>query len=224
MTILGIDTSSATLKLGLQLQQEIVVREIDQQPRHAQVILPEILGFLSAHGLTLTELTGLAYSQGPGSFTGLRIGLGVVQGLAYGLGLPVVPVPSMMVLAAAAGAIAQTDQIFVAVHAREDEVYGAFYGNCRSVVPKLIEGPSVYTALSLPDQLEGVWRITGSGAYLFEEVTHPGYLKGAIDMTEASAGQLMKIASTLFADGEVVSALEAKPLYVREMVANTKAN
>ena len=88
----------------------------------------------------------------------------------------------------------------------------------------MIEGPSVYTALSLPDQLEGVWRITGSGAYLFEEVTHPGYLKGAIDMTEASAGQLMKIASTLFADGEVVSALEAKPLYVREMVANTKAN
>jgi tRNA A37 threonylcarbamoyladenosine modification protein TsaB len=57
MTILGIDTSSATLKLGLQLQQEIVVREIDQQPRHAQVILPEILGFLSAHGLTLTELS-----------------------------------------------------------------------------------------------------------------------------------------------------------------------
>jgi len=121
MTILGIDTSSATLKLGLQLQQEIVVREIDQQPRHAQVILPEILGFLSAHGLTLTELTGLAYSQGPGSFTGLRIGLGVVQGLAYGLGLPVVPVPSMMVLAAAAGTITQGDPIFGAVDGRGDE-------------------------------------------------------------------------------------------------------
>ena len=85
--ILGIDTTGKKLKLGLALDSSIKLREVSDQPKHAQHILPEILALLKEHQKSLEDLSALAFSQGPGSFTGLRIGLGVVQGLAYGVEL-----------------------------------------------------------------------------------------------------------------------------------------
>ena len=148
--ILGIDTTGKKLKIGLALDNSIKLREVSDQPKHAQHILPEILALLKEHQKSLKDLSALAFSQGPGSFTGLRIGLGVVQGLAYGLNLPVIPVPTMSVLASVGGSLAGVDDVFVAVFAREDEVYGAFYRGAQKRLPNLVEGPGVYTAKNLP--------------------------------------------------------------------------
>ena len=71
------------------------------------------------HHLTLKQLDAIAFSRGPGSFTSLRIGAGVVQGFAFGANLPVVPVSSLAVLAQGVGA----PKVLAAFDARMNQVY-----------------------------------------------------------------------------------------------------
>ena len=217
--ILGIDTTGKKLKLGLTLDSSIRLREVSDQPKHAQHILPEILALLKEHQKSLKDLSALAFSQGPGSFTGLRIGLGVVQGLAYGLNLPVIPVPTMSVLASVGGSLACVDDVFVAVFARDDEVYGAFYRDAQKRLPNLVEGPGVYTAKNLPEITEGKWFLVGDGAYLFEKGAQGYQFHQTIVSEETDMQVLLQMAEALLNAGHAVSALEAGPLYVREMVA-----
>ena len=91
--ILGLDTTGLDLKLGLVCKGEVRSRLFSNDLRHSRQILPQLLQFLREEGESLKSIQALAFSQGPGSFTGLRIAVGVIQGLAYGLSLPVIPVP-----------------------------------------------------------------------------------------------------------------------------------
>ena len=143
--ILGLDTTGRDLKLGLICEGEVRSRLFSNDLRHSRQILPQLLQFLREEGESLKSIQALAFSQGPGSFTGLRIAVGVIQGLAYGLSLPVIPVPTMAIVARAAGQQAQVARVLVTMHAREEELYGAFYDGCDGLVPRLIGQAEVYT-------------------------------------------------------------------------------
>ena len=90
---------------------------------HSRDILPTITALLTKNKLSLRNLNYIVYGQGPGSFTGLRIAVGVVQGLAFGLNIPVVPVSSLACLAQAQYRRSGQQQIVSALHARKEEVY-----------------------------------------------------------------------------------------------------
>ena len=147
--ILGLDTTGRDLKLGLICKGEVRSRLFSNDLRHSRQILPQLLQFLREEGESLKSIQALAFSQGPGSFTGLRIAVGVIQGLAYGLSLPVIPVPTMAIVARAAGQQAQVARVLVTMHAREQEFYGAFYHGCDGLVPRLIGQAEVYTTAML---------------------------------------------------------------------------
>jgi len=111
--------------------------------RHAEILLPAVERLLAEAGVGLSALDAVAFGRGPGSFTSLRIGIGVVQGLAWAAGLPVVPVSSLAALAQDAadqsvamagngagsgvgnGARGGGERICVAVDARMQEVFTA---------------------------------------------------------------------------------------------------
>ena len=130
-TLLAIETSANLCSVALARNDEIL-DIVTAEPRgHSRHLLPAIDRLLAEAGLTLQRLDGIAVTDGPGSFTGLRIGIGVAQGLAYGADLPTIPLSSLATLAQgaigtrllAAGTIAVT-----VLDARMNEVYWGLYG------------------------------------------------------------------------------------------------
>ena len=99
--LLSLDCSTLTLSLALLRGDGTLVehRQVGPPQRQSQMLPAEIEAILTAHGHTLKELTGLVVGMGPGSFTGLRIGLSTAKGLAYGLKLPLVGASSLAALA-----------------------------------------------------------------------------------------------------------------------------
>ncbi len=123
MKILALDTSTEFLSLALWQHGAVAVREMLAGQKHSELVLPLVRELLDEAGLQLADLDGIAFGMGPGSFTGLRIGCGVAQGLVYGANLPVVGVCTLEALAQQAGA----DRVIACLDARMNEVYHAAY-------------------------------------------------------------------------------------------------
>ena len=96
--ILAIDCAFSQLQLGLSHGDNIRLRELGEVRNHSRRLLDQIDRLMSEAKVSPEQLNAIAFGQGPGSFTGLRIAVGVVQGLAYGLEIPVIPIPSMGVI------------------------------------------------------------------------------------------------------------------------------
>ncbi|WP_191621211.1 tRNA (adenosine(37)-N6)-threonylcarbamoyltransferase complex dimerization subunit type 1 TsaB [Marinihelvus fidelis] len=130
MKLLAIETAFESCSVALSLDGQVLQR-YEHAPRgHAERLLPWVQALLADAGLALPALDAVAFSRGPGSFTSLRIGIGVVQGLAWGADLPVVPVSSLQ--ATAQRSLRQVIEdggnaraCVVAMDARMDEVFAA---------------------------------------------------------------------------------------------------
>ena len=134
MKLLAIETASEACSVALSVHGE-TREKFSLAPRgHAELILPWVNGLLAGAGVKIQNLDAIAFSRGPGSFTSLRIGISVAQGLAWGAGLPVVPISSLQATAQAAvreGVVAA----IVAMDARMQEVYcGAFNVNNEGIM------------------------------------------------------------------------------------------
>lgn len=171
MRALGIETATWTASVGVIDGGQTLAessRAIDRG-NHAATLLPMIQDVLLAAGLGLSDLHLLAVSIGPGSFTGLRIGLSVVKGFSLAAGVPIVGVPTLEALAHAAGK--RPGLVFPVLDARKKEVYGAAFrwnGDAlESVWEAAVLEPQRFAArLSTPctligegvDAYESVWR------------------------------------------------------------------
>ncbi len=181
---------------------------------------------LAEAGWTLASLDGLAFGAGPGSFTGIRIGCGVAQGLALGADLPVVPIPTLAAIAQEVFRTHGWDRVLACLDARMREVYTAAYardgGEWREVAP-----PAVRRARRGPARARcRGWRLVrrrqrlcrlsrarrrSSGSHAVAADARP---------TAQSIGEL---ALPRLVAGEGVAAGAALPLYVRHRVALTSA-
>jgi tRNA threonylcarbamoyladenosine biosynthesis protein TsaB len=126
LRILALDTSTEACSVALLLDGELRMRFQLTERSHAELVLPMVESLLDEAGVALADLDGLAFGRGPGAFTGLRIACGVVQGLALGANLPVVPVSSLAAVAAQVPA-APGDAVLVCNDARMGEVYWCVY-------------------------------------------------------------------------------------------------
>ena len=126
MNLLAIETASESCSVALQVSGDILQRYRHAPRQHAELLLPWVQQLMAEAGIGYAALDGIAFSRGPGSFTSLRIGIGVVQGLAWASNLPVIPVSS---LAATAQAIAgdNVKAALVALDARMNEVFTGYF-------------------------------------------------------------------------------------------------
>ena len=127
MRILAIDTATEACSVAL-WNDGTVNAHFELCPReHTQRILPMVQDILTTSGTSLTDINALAYGRGPGSFTGVRIGIGIAQGLALGAELPMIGVSTLMTMAQGAWRKNGATRVLSAIDARMGEVYWAEY-------------------------------------------------------------------------------------------------
>ncbi len=219
MNILAIDTSSKTSVLGIRKGDKLTERSELKDRTHSRDILVDIVALLKHAELSLEELDLIVYGNGPGSFTGLRIAVGVVQGLGYGLQIPSVGISSLDCMARRA--LREPGCVFVAIHARQTEVYyGAYEMAAHGLVTPLVT-PSVSEVDQLPELPHGHWQAAGNAAFLREEIeAAPGQrFVSWLDQEFPAAEDLIELGVAAHAEGLSKPAIDAQPDYLRETVA-----
>ena len=123
MKFLAIDTSSNACSVAVQIGSEIFEKHVVEPRAHTRILLPMITAVLDEAAVTVADLDAVVLGNGPGSFIGMRIGASVLQGLAYGAGINIVPVSSLATVAAEAIVVHGADKVLVAQDARMNEIY-----------------------------------------------------------------------------------------------------
>lgn len=122
-TLLAIDTAGPRLQLALLAGDSADTLVEEMQTGQAERLFPAIAELLARNGVAYADLTRVAVTTGPGSFTGVRIGLSAARGLALALGIPVVGVPTLHALSL----VTQCDPAAVVVDARRGEAYAQVF-------------------------------------------------------------------------------------------------
>nr|WP_246434644.1 tRNA (adenosine(37)-N6)-threonylcarbamoyltransferase complex dimerization subunit type 1 TsaB [Quisquiliibacterium transsilvanicum] len=195
---------------------------------HSRLVLVMARRLLSEAGLGFADLDAIGFDSGPGTFTGLRIGCGIAQGLGFALDLPLVPVSSLEALAQQSGA----SLALAAIDARMNEVYCSAYrmvdGDPRPLDPVRVLPPAAALGHLLDCLERGGERADPGGAVAIGDTAsrHPELgeaLRGrglrVIDDAWPRADAVAEVAALRFAQGRAVPASEAAPLYVRDKVA-----
>ncbi|WP_073691284.1 tRNA (adenosine(37)-N6)-threonylcarbamoyltransferase complex dimerization subunit type 1 TsaB, partial [Pseudomonas aeruginosa] len=126
-TLLALDTSTEACSVAL-LHEGRALSHYEVIPRlHAQRLLPMVRDLLDEAGVALSAVDAIAFGRGPGAFTGVRIAIGVVQGLAFALQRPVLAVSDLAILAQRAYREQGAERVAAAIDARMDEVYWGCY-------------------------------------------------------------------------------------------------
>jgi tRNA threonylcarbamoyladenosine biosynthesis protein TsaB len=222
-TILALDTATEACSVAL-LHDGRVLSHYEVAPRlHAQRLLPMIQQLLGEAGIAAAQLDAIAFGRGPGAFTGVRIAIGVVQGLAFALERPVLPVSNLAVLAQRALREQGATQVAAAIDARMDEVYWGCYraeaGEMRLLGQEAVLPPEQAEA---PRGASGDWfgAGTGWGSYAARIALEPVAMDGSL---LPHAEDLLSLAQFAWARGEAVAADQAQPVYLRDQVATPKA-
>ena len=222
-TLLALDTATEACSVAL-LHDGRVLSHYEVIPRlHAQRLLPMIKELLDQAGVPLAALDAIAFGRGPGAFTGVRIAIGVVQGLAFALDRPVLPVSNLAVLAQRALREQGAQQVAAAIDARMDEVYwGCYRAEQGEMCLQGVEAVLAPEQASLPRGATGDWfgAGTGWGTYGARIAVNPCGQDGAL---LPHAEDLLRLASFAWARGEGLPADQAQPVYLRDKVATPKA-
>ena len=226
MKILGIDSSGLVAATAL-MSDGIVTAEyqIHNKKTHSQTLMPMISEMLSMADVKPQELDAIAVSEGPGSFTGLRIGASIAKGLAWTLKIPIVPVSSLMGLAANVELPAQI--VCPIMDARRNQVYTAVYKTTPGIPERLVQPDVVPIETALQRAGEAAAGETvvflGDGVPVFENVIKETLGEHCRLMIPArryqSAASIALIGESLYQRGECVSAEKFGPVYLRKSQA-----
>lgn len=217
MKILALDTSTEFCSVALWRDGTVDAREAHAGQRHSELLIPMVDELLGRHGIEVRDLDGIAFGEGPGSFTGLRIGCGVTQGLAFGAGLRVVGVSTLLALAEAA----RTERAVCCLDARMGEIYHAAYARSGASW-QAVHAPSLCAPADAPPLPAGSWTGCGSGFGAHRaalERRYDGRLSAIMPEVFPHARDIARLAAGEFEAGRAVAAEQAVPVYLRDRVA-----
>jgi tRNA threonylcarbamoyladenosine biosynthesis protein TsaB len=224
MNLLAIDTATERCSIAARIGGAWFERSVDTQRGHADIVLTMIDQVLQEGAMKLNDLDGIAYGRGPGAFTGVRIAIGVVQGLAFGANLPTVGISNLA--AVAQQVAAPNDRVLVCMDARMQEVYWAQFrcdpqcdhgsGLVESVGAEHLSAPGAVSAD--PTQVDV---IAGSALSAYPQLAER--FASARHVTALPrARDILLLGEREFAAGRGQSAVEAQPVYLRDQVTFVK--
>jgi tRNA threonylcarbamoyladenosine biosynthesis protein TsaB len=211
--ILAIDTSHAVCTVALTAENMLFSRSSAAPRQHASELLPMIQSLLEEQQIHMRELDAIALVIGPGSFTGLRIGAGVAQGLSFATGVPVFCVSSLAVMAMKAHLAHSVTVLHVCLQARDNEVYAAVYA-IQDGCPVLQGMEQVCTPESLHFEVPGL--AVGDGWALYPALPEA---QQALLECHSDASALASMAVALAGRGEQgVTASAVLPVYLKDQM------
>lgn len=224
-SLLALDASSSACSVALWMDGNVIGR-VEHAPRgHTRRLMPMIDALLDEAGMARTSLDAIAYGHGPGAFTGIRIAAGVAQGIAYGLGCPLLGVSTLRALAQGGWQRDGASLIMPALDARLGELYVALYrveqGRLETVMADGVMAPE---ALVLPSCPPGSVTMIGSGITLLDKLSPAvrEYVGTTLEHREPEACDIAQLAAMDFASGLITSPQEALPIYLRDQVVSSK--
>ena len=224
ITLLALDTSTEACSVALWHKGEKTHLDELAQRTHTKRILPMVDELLANSGINLKQVDALAFGRGPGSFTGVRVGSGIAQGLAFGADLPVIAVSNLTAMVQAAFELHQAENVAAAIDARMNEVYFSQVKRekVRSEFGEFFQwSPVIEEQVCQPEKvLEQLSDLTayrvGTGWAAYPQFKDSG-LEGS-DIILPSAQYMLELALTDYAQNKVISALEIEPVYLRNEV------
>ena len=228
VTLLALDTATEACSVALLRGGEKTHLAQFAQREHTKHILPMVDEILAQAGITLHQVDALVFGRGPGSFTGVRIGAGIAQGLAFGAALPVIPVSNLAAMAQAVYVQYQAENVLTAIDARMNEVYFAQWQaqKVRSDFGEFLDWqPMIAEQVCSPSKvIEQVARqhhenavLVGTGWAAYPELNEANLGK-ATEITLPSALYMLDLALPKWFAGETISPLEIEPIYLRNEV------
>ena len=223
MRLLALDTSSLACSVALQAGDTLVWRHEEQAREHTRLLVPMIEEVLAEAGLAVAELDAIVLGNGPGSFIGMRIATSVAQGLAHGAGVQIVPVSSLLAVAAAVVATEGAKAVAVCQDAHMDEVYLGLYAAGLDGLPALVGAERLHDASVIAElELEpGRFTAAGFGWQRYPRLleTNRPLLASIGSVSHPSARYLLATGSALAASGAGVDPQDVVPAYLRQTVA-----
>jgi tRNA threonylcarbamoyladenosine biosynthesis protein TsaB len=222
MRLLAIETATDACSAALLWDGEVRLRYQVQPRGHSELILGMMDELLAEAGIRPQALDAIAFGRGPGSFTGVRIAVGVAQGAAFGAGLPLVPVSTLAALAQRAFREHQEPRLLPAYDARMHEVYWAGYevGNQGLVEVRVAEEVAAPDAVSLPPM--GSWCGVGSGWRSYAEVLSrrvgTPHIHRVLPDLLCSAEDVARLGAAAWQRGLAVPPEQGLPVYLRNRV------
>lgn len=223
MNILALDTCTEMCSAAVMINGKVFERSELTQRGHSEKILGMLDAVMAEAKCTLADIDVVAFGRGPGSFTGVRIGVGVAQGIAFARQLPVIPVSTMAAVAQLAIDNHAATRIAVAMDARMGEVYAAHFVAENGLAEKLDE-----EQVCAPDKFHPAdnaqWFAAGTGWDEYGIVLTQNFAQQISDKQALlpTASAIAKLAFAAAQKGQTISAEQAVPVYLRDNVAKKK--
>lgn len=220
MNILALDTATEACSAALWCDGQVVAQRFEQAPRRqAELILPFCQAVLDTAGLRPQQLDAIAFGRGPGAFTGVRVAVSVVQGIAFAADLPVLPISTLAAMAYGSGRFQAVPQIAVAIDARMGEIYWAGYRRTEAgLEPLMTEQVGAAENVSMAP-VAGAWVGVGTGWGRYRQ-----RLEQRCPVAECwpemypDAVDIAALAAIAWQRGEAVPPEQALPVYLRDRV------
>jgi tRNA threonylcarbamoyladenosine biosynthesis protein TsaB len=224
--VLAVDTATESCSVAV-VNDNLILSEINLNPRqtHSKHLMPAIDRSLAMANRKVSDLQGLAVTRGPGSFTGLRIGISTVKGLAVALNLPLVGVSTLDALAMQAAA--PDFLVCPVLDARKKEVYCATYrlrgGQIKQTGPERVMSPQ---RLSQTIDEPSIW--VGSGATLYRDLLlapeKPQRFLAPQSQHLIRAATVAQLAIPALRSGQTMDVATLEPVYIRQSEAQVDRN
>ncbi|HDO1311083.1 tRNA (adenosine(37)-N6)-threonylcarbamoyltransferase complex dimerization subunit type 1 TsaB [Aeromonas veronii] len=221
LKILAVDTATEACSAALLVGDKLFSRWEEAPRDHTRKILPMVQAVLEDAGISLSDLDAIAFGRGPGSFTGVRIGISVAQGLAFGAGVPLIGISTLAAMAQGAYRLDGAEQVLTAIDARMNEVYFGRYelidGRMQLVGDEVVSEP--VALVDVRGKLAGRVTCVGTGFETYGET-----LSGLADELAVSqvgfpaAEDMLPLARAAWLAGEAVPVEQATPVYLRDKV------
>jgi len=219
MKLLAVETATEACSAAIWIDGRVLERFELAPRRHTELVLPMVDRLMAEAGLSMNDLDALAFGRGPGSFTGVRIATGVVQGLAFAADSPVIGISTLASLAQTCAD--RHERILAALDARMNEVYWGCYIRDEQGCMQVCGEEVVCPPASIPQPQPGGWLAAGSGW-----ASHGDILCRQLPQQELTlvpdawprAAATATLAARHRDAGARVSADQARPVYLRDRV------
>ncbi len=224
MNILALDTCTEVCSAALTINGQLHTLNEPTQRGHSDLILGMFDTLFEQSNSTIADVQAVAFGRGPGSFTGVRVGVGVAQGVAFARDIPVIPISTLSAVAQHAIEQENAEFIAVAMDARMGEVYAAHFEN-KNGLAVLLDEEQVCPPEHFKPLNNNTWFAAGTGWREFESTLNAQFidnLAGSNHTLLPNAASIIKLAEAAAERGQLIPAEQALPVYLRNNVAKKK--